>query len=102
MREQLKAYVYGCLAGSGLAVLTPGVAYRLRPDLWSSTLACASDLRDERLGAHLKSLGCQFYVARGEGGETLFVAARSGKRLAERLEEIVGIVILSVEENVHA
>lgn len=102
MREQLKTYVYGCLAGSGLAVLTPGVAYRLRPDLWSSIQACASGLRDERLGAHLRSLGCRFYVAWGEDGEILFVAARSGKRLAERLEEIAGIAISSVEENVHA
>lgn len=98
MRDSLAQYLYGCLAGSGLVVLSPGVAYKMRPDLWSSLQACGADLLSERLNDQLRSVGCRLYTAHGESGQVLFLAARSKKRLAERVEEITGISVTHIEE----
>lgn len=98
MHPKAERYVVEALAHTGFAILSPMVAYRLRPDILRSASDAGFAFNGLDLVKDLSQMGAlAFYRARlQEVGEAV-VVARSGKRLAERIEELTGLAVLSLE-----
>lgn len=84
-------YMHQCLAGAGFAVIDIQIAYRLRPDLWSSGQECAMSFRTPMIPE-----GCQRYIAKLASGRTVNVFARSADALSRRLEWVTGEAVIDL------
>lgn len=84
-------YMHQCLAGAGFAVMDIQIAYRLRPDLWSSGQECAMSFRTPMIPE-----GCQRYIAKLASGRTVNVFARSADALSRRLEWVTGEAVIDL------
>lgn len=84
-------YMNQCLAGAGFAVMDTVVAYRLRPDLWSSGQECAMSFRTPMIPE-----GCERYIAKLASGRTVNVFARSADALPRRIEWVIGEAVIDL------
>ena len=79
------SYAFDCLATSGFVVMSPAIAYSLRPDLWACVQDCALTL-----GAKAEIPGTQRMVAVLEGVGPVPLLTRSTDQLAKRIEWVTG------------
>lgn len=86
------SYVFDCIAASGLAVMSPAIAYELRPDLWACVEDCARTL-NTRAEVH----GTQRLSVTFKGYGSALVFARSLDGIEKRLEWIVGQPVLALK-----
>jgi hypothetical protein len=86
------SYAFDCIAASGFAVMSPAIAYELRPDLWACAADCARTLTTRD-----KIPGTQRMTATFEGLGPVLVLARSLDQLAKRLEWIVGRAVIDLK-----
>ncbi len=86
------SYVFDCIAASGLAVMSPAIAYELRPDLWACVEDCARTL-NTRAEIH----GTQRLSVTFKGYGSALVFARSLDGIEKRLEWIVGQPVLALK-----
>ncbi|MEN6630775.1 MAG: hypothetical protein ABFC42_14145 [Sulfuricella sp.] len=86
------SYAFDCLAASGLAVMSPAIAYELRPDLWACVADCARTLNTQA-----KVPGTQRMTATFDGLDPVLVLARSLDNLEQRLQWIVGRSVLGLK-----
>jgi len=86
------SYAYDCIAASGFAVMSPAIAYELRPDLWACAADCARTLTTRD-----KIPGTQRMTATFEGYDPVLVVTRSLDNLAQRLQWIVGRKVIDLK-----
>lgn len=86
------SYAFDCIAASGFAVMSPAIAYELRPDLWACAADCARTLMTRD-----KIAGTQRMMATFDGLGPVLVLTRSRDQLAKRLEWIVGRAVLDLK-----
>ena len=79
------SYAFDCLAAAGFAVMSPAVAYSLRPDLWACVQDCA-----RTLGAKAEIPGTLRMTAVLDGVGQVPVLTRSTDQLAKRIEWVTG------------
>lgn len=84
MTTKTKQYAYQALAASGFVVMSSVVAYRLRPDLWTSGQECSMDFR------RFDIEGTQRMTAKLAGVGPVLVLTRSTDMLANRILWITG------------
>jgi len=94
MTQKTKLYATQALAASGFAVMTPIIAYRMRPDLWASGQDCAFDFK----GSGLLIDGAFRVMAVIDGVGTFPVLTRSRDQLAQRVEWITGFKVERIED----
>lgn len=86
-------YAAQAIAASGFAVMSPMIAYQLRPDLWANGRNCQFDFeRDLKLEGTLKLVAT--FPTHGD----VVVLTRSRRDLAQRLEWIVGEAPTSIAD----
>lgn len=86
------SYAFDCIVASGFAVMSPAIAYELRPDLWACLADCARTLNTQ-----VKIPGTQRLTVTFEGFGSILVLARSLDQLEQRLEWIVGSTVLELK-----
>ncbi len=86
------SYAFDCLAASGLAVMSPAIAYELRPDLWACVADCARTLE-----TRAEIPGTQRLTVTFQGYGPVLVFARSLDNIEKRLEWIVGRPVLNLK-----
>lgn len=86
------SYAFDCIVASGFAVMSPAIAYELRPDLWACLADCARTLNTQ-----VKIPGTQRLTVTFEGFGSALVLTRSLNNLAQRLEWIVGRSVLDLK-----
>lgn len=86
------SYAFDCIAASGFAVMSPAIAYELRPDLWACVADCARTLTTRD-----KIPGTQRMTATFEGYGPVLVLTRSLDNLAQRLQWIVGRKVIDIK-----
>lgn len=91
MSTSVQRYAGQCLAGAGLAVMSSGIAWQLRPDLWATGQECSASG-----GWRMDMPGAVAMEADIAGWGKVRVLARSQDRLAERIGWIVGAPVSSV------
>jgi hypothetical protein len=87
------SYAFDCIVASGFAVMSPAIAYELRPDLWACVADCARTLNTQT-----KIPGTQRLIVTFEGYGQVLVFARSMDSLEKRLEWIVGQPVISIKQ----
>ena len=97
MTTKTQQYAIQSLAACGFAVMRSTVAYRLRPDLWSSGEECGNNFQSKSVGCVLEGVRRLNVVFEGSE-EVLKVLTRSMDRLAERMEWVTGFRVLRIEE----
>lgn len=86
------SYAFDCIAASGFAVMSPAIAYELRPDLWACVADCARTLTTRD-----KIPGTQRMTATFEGFGSVLVVTRSLDNLAQRLQWVVGRTVIDLK-----
>jgi hypothetical protein len=90
-------YAIQSLAANGFAVMRSTVAYRLRPDLWSSGEECGNTFQSKSVDSMLEGVRRLNVVFEGSE-DVMKVLTRSMDRLAERMEWVTGFRVLGIEE----
>jgi len=86
------SYAFDCIAASGFAVMSPAIAYELRPDLWACVADCARTLATKD-----KIPGTQRMTAIFDGYGPVLVVTRSLDNLAQRLQWVVGRAVFDLK-----
>lgn len=86
------SYAFDSIVASGFAVMSPAIAYELRPDLWACVADCARTLTTRD-----KIPGTQRMTATFEGYGPVLVLTRSIDNLAQRLQWIVGRAVIDLK-----
>jgi hypothetical protein len=98
MNSKLRNYAIQQLAATGFAFLESGIAFKLRPDMWSVPLNCACDMgigQDDE--AELMRMGASLFFANVIGRTAaLRGCARSLRDIENRIEFVTGLVVASV------
>jgi hypothetical protein len=87
-----ESYAFDCIAASGFAVMSPAVAYELRPDLWACAADCARNMKTRD-----KIPGTRRLTVIFEGLGPVLVLTRSLDQLEQRLAWIVGRAVLDLK-----
>lgn len=95
MNSKLKRYAIEQLASTGFVLLDYKQALMLRPDIWATPMNCMCDvLLDQQAEIGLARLGAILFEAMVPGENiTMRGATRSMRGLAQRIEQITGLVV---------
>lgn len=100
MNARVQTYLTEQLAFTGLALLHYEMAWRMRPDLWTSLASAREDLTDA--GPKLTSFieeraGARLFEVRFGGDRRISVIAFTSDKLAERVTWLTGFKVLGVQ-----
>jgi len=97
VNSKVQQYIIEALAMTGFAVLSAGIAFLLRPDIWATRLNVGCDFTDalKRLHEYLLSLPgvALFEIQLAGSDDWCLLATRSTSDLHNRIEQIVGLSV---------
>lgn len=98
MTTKTMKYVNESLAACGFCVLNSAVAMRVRSDIWTTGVECASDFGRKELTAKLNNLpGVTRFTGQLEGiSRNVLVLSRSPDFLAQRIGWVTGYSVLQL------
>ncbi len=99
MRDKAVQYTHAALTATGFAIVDPGIAFQLRPDLWATAFNCGADFSTdaEPLKHIAERRGAQLYAANLQGvDKPVAVLAMSLDQIQPRVLWITGRRLKSI------
>ena len=100
MNARLQTYLSEQLAFTGIAILHYEMAFRMRPDLWTSLASAGEDFTEAspKIAAFINDRpGARLFVVRLGGERRINVIAFSADKLAERITWLTGSKVLGTQ-----